>query len=126
MARRVARAYGIPTGGAMPKGFLTEDGPRPEFAALYGAVGLPTESYPARTVANVRDTDAILWFGDYHSHGGRATLDACRELRKPFLIVYPGTRPSTIREWLDVKRDRILIVAGNRRSIAPDIEGRVE
>ena len=30
---RAARAFGIPTGGAMPKGFLTEDGPCPEFAA---------------------------------------------------------------------------------------------
>jgi hypothetical protein len=39
---RVARAFGIPTGGSMPKGYLTEDGPRPEFAALYGAVEMPT------------------------------------------------------------------------------------
>ena len=34
---RVARAFGIPTGGAMPLGFLTEEGSRPEFAELYGA-----------------------------------------------------------------------------------------
>ena len=31
---RAAKASGIPTGGWMPKGFLTEDGPRPEFAGL--------------------------------------------------------------------------------------------
>ena len=29
---RVARAFDIPTGGWMPKGYLTEEGPRPEFA----------------------------------------------------------------------------------------------
>ena len=40
---RAARACGIPTGGAMPKGFLTEDGPRPEFAGLYGARELWTD-----------------------------------------------------------------------------------
>jgi len=31
---RAARASGIPTGGAMPGGFLTEDGARPDFAEL--------------------------------------------------------------------------------------------
>src|SRR3954468_5873601 len=77
---RAARAHGIPTGGAMPKGFLTEDGPRPEFAEIYGAVELPTASYPDRTEQNVRDSDGTLWFGDWHSPGGRATLDACRLL----------------------------------------------
>ena len=40
---RAACAHGIITGGAMPKGDRTEDGPRPEFAELYGAVELPTE-----------------------------------------------------------------------------------
>jgi hypothetical protein len=47
-AWRVARAFGIPTGGWMPLGFLTEtaDGkgaePHPEFADLYGARETPT------------------------------------------------------------------------------------
>jgi hypothetical protein len=44
---RAARAAGIPTGGFMPKGFLTEDGPRPEFAEEFGAVEMPTDSYKA-------------------------------------------------------------------------------
>ena len=33
-----AKRLGLETGGTMPKGFRTEDGPRPEFAELYGAV----------------------------------------------------------------------------------------
>jgi hypothetical protein len=33
----------------MPLGFLTEDGPRPEFADLYGAREMPTPDYRART-----------------------------------------------------------------------------
>ena len=36
-AWRVARAMGISTAGWMPKGFLTADGPRPEFARQFGA-----------------------------------------------------------------------------------------
>jgi hypothetical protein len=28
------QGLGVPTGGAMPKGYLTEEGPRPEFADL--------------------------------------------------------------------------------------------
>jgi hypothetical protein len=73
-----ARDYGIPTGGAMPKGFLTEDGPRPDYAELYGAVELPTGDYAARARRNVADSDGTIWFGDWHSSGGVATLDACR------------------------------------------------
>lgn len=59
-----AKAHGIPTGGAMPRGFLTEDGPRPDYAELFGAVELPTDSYRARTVRDVADSDGTLWFGD--------------------------------------------------------------
>src|SRR6516164_4849713 len=44
-------------GGAMPLGFLTEAGPRPEFADLYETVGMPTASYPVRTRQNVKDSE---------------------------------------------------------------------
>src|SRR4051794_28964361 len=82
-AWRAARDCGIPTGGWMPANFLTEDGPRPEFAELYGAVELASVNYPARTRANARDSDATLWFGDPDSPGGRTTLDACERLGRP-------------------------------------------
>jgi hypothetical protein len=42
----------------MPLGFLTENGPRPEFADLYGAQEMPTASYRERTWQNVRDSDS--------------------------------------------------------------------
>jgi predicted Rossmann-fold nucleotide-binding protein len=60
---RAARPFGIPTGGAMPKGHMTEEGPRPEFAERYGAVELPTDDDTARTERNVRDSDGTIWFG---------------------------------------------------------------
>jgi hypothetical protein len=55
---RAAQAMGIATGGRMPRGFLTEDGPRPEFADRYGAVAMPTGGDPERTRANARDSKA--------------------------------------------------------------------
>jgi hypothetical protein len=64
---RAAKAAGIPTGGWMPLGFLTEDGPRPEFAGLYGAEECPTADYPARTRRNVIDSSATIWFGTLDS-----------------------------------------------------------
>jgi hypothetical protein len=94
---------------------------------MYGAVELPTSSYPARTERNVRDSDATIWFGDWHSPGGKATLDACRVRGKPFLIVYRGsTRPGQVRDWIVAKGIRTRNVAGNRESHAPGIGEKVE
>jgi hypothetical protein len=56
-----------------------------------------------------------LWFGNVYTPGGAATLDACRELGRPFLFVYRGiTRPSAGVAWIGEKSIRTLNVAGNR------------
>jgi hypothetical protein len=125
---RAARAAGIPTGGAMPLGFLTEAGPCPEFAELYGAREMPTASYKARTEQNVRDADAVLWFGDQATPGGKATLRFSQTLGKSIVFVMSGvSRPSMIVEWLRNRGDSVvLMVAGNRESKAPVIGDRVE
>jgi hypothetical protein len=107
-AWRVARAFGIPTGGSMPRGFLTEDVPRPEFAELYGAAELPIDSYPARTERNVRDADATLWFGATDTPGARATLEACRKLGKTSVIVYPGG--PTLPSHVETGPNRVLVL----------------
>jgi hypothetical protein len=57
---RAAETYGLATGGWMPRGFLTEDCPRPDFAALYDAREMPTAEYPPRTKQNAQDSDATL------------------------------------------------------------------
>src|SRR5262245_49041797 len=137
-ALRAARAAGIPTGGWAPKGWLTE-GPLDEeghpwpkevtapWLADFGLVECPEPGYPARTRANVRDSDATLWFGDWHTTGGRATLDACKLQNKPFLLVFGAlTRPSEVVWWLDDTGVRVLNVAGNREGIAPGIGERTE
>ncbi len=55
----------------MPKGFLTEDGPRPDFAESYNAQEMPTDSAAARTEQNVQDSDATLWFGETTTSAAR-------------------------------------------------------
>ncbi len=57
---RAAKASGIATGGWMPAEFMTEAGPRPEFAEMFGAVELPGGGYVERTRANARDSDATV------------------------------------------------------------------
>ena len=83
----------------MPRGFLTEDGPRPELADRYGAREQPTSSYPERTFANARDNDATLWFGETDTPWARATIETCRKLSQPYLRVEGGfIRPSHVAE----------------------------
>ena len=74
----------------MPKGFLTEDGPHPEFAEQFGAAEMPTDSDAARTEQNVQDSDATLWFGETTTSGAHATVGACHRFGKPCMPVYPG------------------------------------
>jgi Circularly permutated YpsA SLOG family len=126
---RAAEACGIATGGWMPFGFLTEDGPQRWFANVYGAREMPTKSYPARTVQNVMDSDGTLWFGSTDSSGAKTTLNACERLHKPVMLVTPNEAvlASDVVEWLrrnpQIKR---LNIAGNRESENPGIGERVE
>jgi Circularly permutated YpsA SLOG family len=125
---RAAAAFGVPTGGWMPKGFLTEDGPRPEIADQYGATEMPTDSALARTERNVQDSDATLWFGETTTSGAQATVGACLQSGKPCLPVYPGAsfEPAHVATWITENRIRTLNVAGNRESDEPGIGERVE
>ena len=102
----------------MPKGFLTEDGPHPEFAEQYGAAEMPTDSEPARTEQNVQDSDATLWFGETTTSGAQATVGACHRFGKPCMPVYPGAsfEPSHVATWIVENKIRTLNVAGNREA----------
>lgn len=59
-ALRAARSLSIPTGGTMPRGWRTLDGPRPEYRELYGMVEHASDKYPPRTHENVRDSDMTI------------------------------------------------------------------
>lgn len=137
---RAAKAAGITTGGWMPKGFLTEDGPRPEFAELYGAAEHPSPKYPPRTRANVLMSDVTLIFDtspgnsiDELSAGSRLATEVCIKEGVPSLIVAvrlgeppSPRRPAAVRGWFADRNWRRINVAGNRESRAPGIGAWVE
>lgn len=115
----------------MPRGFKTEDGPRPEFVETYGAKQTPSPDYSDRTAANVCDSDATLWFGSTTSPGYRATLKAVRfyKTSRPMFAIGTADRhadQSEIVDWLGFSGVRVLNVAGNRESSSPGIGAWVE
>ena len=72
---------GIPHGGWIPKGRLTEDGPLPD---RYQLVEMPTASYPKRTEQNVIDSDGTLIVTHGKLTGGSAlTQKLARSMDAP-------------------------------------------
>ncbi|RUL85381.1 YpsA SLOG family protein [Tautonia sociabilis] len=131
-AWRAALAAGLSTGGAMPRGFRTEDGPRPEFAARFGAVAIASEDVDDRTRANVAAADATLIFADDRSGPGTLlTVSEARSSGKPMLVVPPDPgddpgMPGRIASWLLSQAVRVVNVGGDRESTRPGIGDRVE
>jgi hypothetical protein len=124
-----ARTHHLSTGGWMPLGFRAEDGLHPEFAAAYGVRELPTDDYPARTRANVRDADATLIFADdLDRDGSRLTRQCCLDLSRPCLVIRPSDPgdPLATASWIAAHPIRTLNVAGSRESVTPGIGDRVE
>jgi hypothetical protein len=128
-AIKAAKECGIPTSGWMPRGFLTETGPRPEYAQLYGAREHKSSTYPPRTYANVFDADATVWFGSLDTLGYRCTKTAIeqkfitKQLDRMFWCrVTEDDRPSDLTDWIRRHGVRTLNCAGSRESKSPGIE----
>ena len=86
---KVARWLRIPTGGTMPKGWRTQDGPRPEYADRYGMIEHTSSGYGPRTFVNVADADLTLRIAcDFGSAGELLTAKACAKLGKPSVDVH--------------------------------------
>ena len=85
----VAKELGIPTGGYIPKGWLTETGPRPDLAIAYGMTEAATADYPERTRLNVLSSDGTVVFGDSRSCGSWLTAKLCQRERKPCCMLPP-------------------------------------
>ena len=133
---RAGKACGYTTGGMMPKGFLTEDGPRPDLAAEYGAVESEHEGYEHRTRWNINNSDATLIFvlGRAADGGSLLTEQHAKRTGKLSLVVQvlPGTMPTcvpdalSVRRWLQACHVRTVNIAGNRESKSPGIGVAVE
>jgi hypothetical protein len=127
-ALAAAKTAGIPTGGWMPKGFRAQDGPKPEFAELYGLREHASDRYPPRTALNVKEADATLRFAtDWDSPGEVLTLSLCERYGRPHLDVAPGgaVTPADVATWLRENGIRFLNVAGNTERTSPGIEAFV-
>jgi hypothetical protein len=127
-AWRAAVAYGIPTGGWVPEGFLADDGAHPEFAEQFGAVEFASDDEPGVNERNVKDSDATLWFGRMTTEGAHATVRACLACGRPCMPVYPAAsfEPSHVATWILENSVKVLNVAGNREHEEPGIGDRVE
>lgn len=126
-ALEAAKSTGVPTSGWMPKGYLTEDGARPDFAARYGLRETTSAEYPSRTKANARHTDGTVWIegpGSLDQDKGYRTTKKTTEvwnkslLQIPFELELENAVSLTV-DW--VKRNGIhrLNVAGPRASNWP-------
>ncbi len=125
---RAAEAFGVPVGGWMSEGFLTDEGPRPDFAERYGASEMSAGSGLTPTEQNVQDSDATLWFGETTTTAAQATVRACHRFGKPCMPIDPGAafEPSHVATWITENRFGTLNLAGNREAEEPGIEDRVE
>jgi hypothetical protein len=118
-ALRAAKRLKIPTGGWMPFGWTTEEGPRPDFAELYGMKQCSKPGYPARTRANVSASDLTIWYGATGSRGCAATSDACLALNKRLTFASDGDVDEMaviVAAKADEVGNIVINCAGNRES----------
>ena len=113
----MAMAHGIPHGGWIPKGRLTEAGPLP---ARYQLQEMPTTDYPKRTEQNVIDSDGTLIISHGNLTGGSEyTCKMAQKHNKPWIHVNASEHSVdaavvVVRAWISGNNIRILNVAGSR------------
>lgn len=133
-ALRAAKTLGFATGGLMPYGWLTLDGPRPEYAAEFGMLECRLKGYPPRTSANVGDSDFTLRIArDFNSSGEKCTLKAIHVHKRPHadIQISPAwtyaahdvsAAVTAIHDrYTHVGHPIVLNVAGNSEKTAPGI-----
>jgi hypothetical protein len=130
---RAVKAAGFQTGGTMPAGFWTLDGPKPEYAVEFGVTEHESSAYVPRTFQNVRDSDGTIRIAvDFNSSGEKCTKRAIEQYDRPYFDVFvkdvsvfaipPEIHPQAAAKWLIAKNIQILNGAGNSKKTAPGIE----
>jgi hypothetical protein len=118
-----ALKFEVECGGCCPAGRLAEDGRIP---VRYPVVELPNASYSERTKRNVSDADGTLIICKEELSGGtRETLEFCREMGQPHLVIDAEGVSSeeavgSIEKFIIGNRIDILNVAGPRASQWPE------
>lgn len=120
----VAIKLGIPHGGWIPKGRITEEGPLPE---RYRMQEMPTESYSDRTEKNVIDSDGTLIICRGQPTGGSDyTREMALKHKKQLLHVDLNQTSSfdaasLISSWIKLYQIKTLNVAGPSASKDPNV-----
>ena len=122
---RAAKACGFETGGWLPNGCKTLDGPRPEYLTEYGMVEHASSSYPPRTELNVKDSDGTIRFAKtFSSAGEKCTRQAIKWYNRPHIdvnIKKPIPKEEVLA-WIVQHDIKTLNIAGNSEDTAPGIE----
>jgi len=120
----VAIRHGIPYGGWVPRGRLTEAGPLPE---RYRLQEMATERYSERTAKNILDADGTVIISHGRLTGGSAlTEKLAKEHGKTLLHLdlekmSPTYAARLLVGWLAANDITVLNVAGARASMDPEI-----
>jgi hypothetical protein len=117
----------IPYGGWIPQGRKAEDGVIP--AKYKGLQETGSADYPARTEANVVDSDATLVFTyDNPTGGSKQTIKFAQKHKRPCLVInLDEPREKTVKQIVDWLKGisvpaGVLNVAGSRASKSPGID----
>lgn len=118
---RAAVACGIETGGWIPRGYRTEDGPRPMYAKQYGLKEHVSREYGPRTLLNLAEADVTFLFGVVTSPGSALTLRQIVATNKPWWVNpdLEAIQSLALRHAPD--RTLTINIAGNRESANPGI-----
>jgi len=122
---KAAKEFGIETCGTMPKGFITEDGNKPEYAELYNIKESSSPKYPPRTEKNVKDSDGTIRLAfNFQSAGERCTLKFIKKHNKPYFDIDVLNPPpiEDVVKWLQDNNIETLNIAGNAEKKCPGIE----
>ena len=110
---------GIPHGGRCPKGRHAENGTIPE---SYKLKQTETSDYDENTKLNIRDSDGTLVILPNKTKkitdGTVLTISEAQHKKKPLLLIYLSQNPDpeTVVKWINIKKIKILNIAGPRES----------
>ena len=118
----VAKKFGLETGGNIPFGYKTLDGPKPAYKAMYGVKVHYSSSYVPRTRLNVQESDGTIRLAfDFTTRGEICTKRAIEDFKKPYFDVDLNDPPpiSTVTNWIACHTIEVLNVAGNAEQSCP-------
>lgn len=81
-----AKAFGIPTGGWAPRGFLTTKGSQPDMKHTFG-MEEHFGGYRNRTIENIEDSDYTIICLNKMSAGSRLTAGQCSAKNKDHCVI---------------------------------------